>query len=297
MATTRKFTRSGALCVFLLATACSSTPDKPKAQSPFEIVEQAFDSGGEKRPYVVLNNKRYISGPYGDEHEVTALIDIIKHNSTPATISNRAVNLPNKPANLILTVYDYNASGECGNHQFHVYEGDELQILQFDFPENNKITRIRDYTRGPTPFISAGLWGPYDHTDGTIMEMCLLSGDGSKDGMGLMEGGYEIGWITNIIDWKQAELGTEYANAVRTTSNCLQQQVALVKQSTTIHDSEKTTSVSGGTYRVQPGDTLGNIAQKIYGDSSRWIDLYTANGSLIGSDPNSLPANITLVIP
>ena len=297
MATLRKFPRSGALCVLLLVTACSSAPDKPRPLNPFEIVEQAFSSGGEKRPYVVLDNKRYISGPYGDEHEVTALIEIIKHNSTPTTISNRAVNLPNKPANLILTVYDYKTPGECGNHSFHVYEGDELQILQFDFPENNKITHIRDYTRGPTPFISAGLWGPYDHTDGTIMEMCLLSGDGGKDGMGLIEGGYEIGWITNIIDWKQAELGTEYANAVRTTSQCLQQQVALAKQTTAIQRPEKTAPASDGTYRVQPGDTLGMIAQKVYGDSSRWIDIYTANVNLIGTDPNSLPANVTLAIP
>ena len=297
MLTTGKFTHLATLCTLILASACSSVPDKQQPQSPFEIVELGLDDDGEKRPYIVFDNKRYISGPYGDEPDVIALINTIKHNSSPAIISNRALNLPNKPANLMLTVYDFKTPDECGGYNFHVYEGEELQILQFDFPEDGKITRIRDYTQGPTPFVSAGLWGPYDHTDGTTMEMCLLAGDGSKDGMALMEGGYEIGWITNIVDWKQAELGTGYADAVKASNRCLQQHTALAKQSTLPQTPKQMQPVSKGTYRVQSGDTLGSIARKVYGDSSRWIDLYTANSSLIGSDPNSLPDNIILELP
>ena len=296
MAATGKFSHLGTLCTLLLAGACSGVPDKQQPQSPFEMVELGLDDDGEKRRYIVLDNKRYISGPYGDRHDVTSLIETIKLNSSPAIISNRALNLPNKPANLMLTVYDFSTPGECGGYDFHVYEGEELQILQFDFPEDGKITRIRDYTLGPTPFVSAGLWGPYDHTDGTTMDMCLLSGDAGKDGMGLMEGGYEIGWITNIVDWKQAELGEEYASAVSTSNRCLQQQLALARQSTSTPARRQTTT-PGGAYRVQPGDTLGSIAHKVYGDSGRWIDIYTANGTAIGSDPNRLPAGITLELP
>lgn len=289
--------RTGMLCISLLASACSSVSDKQQPLGPFETVERNSNTSGEKRPYIILDTKRYISGPYGDEKEVLALVNTIKTHSTPTTVSNRAVNLPNKPANLTLTVYDYKVPDECGGQNFHVYEGDKLEILQFDFPENKKITRIRDYIKGPTPFVSAGLWGPYDHTDGTAVEMCLLAGEGRKDGMGLMEGRYEIGWITNIVDWKQAELGTEYASAVKTASRCLQQQTALAKQSTTPRRLKKSTPMTGGAYRIQPGDTLGSIAQKIYGDFSRWIDIYTANSNLIGSNPNSLPAGVTLAIP
>ena len=296
MAQAGMYARTGMLLVFLLAGACA-VPEKQQPPGPFETVEQSADHNSEQRRYIRLDTKRYISGPYGDEQAVLSLIDTIKAHSKPSTISNRAVNLPNKPANLSLTVYDYHAPKECGGHKFHVYEGDELQILQFDFPENKKITRIRDYTKGPTPFVSAGLWGPYDHTEGTAVEMCLLAGDGRKDGMGLMESDYEIGWITNIVDWRQAELGAEYASAVNTTSRCLQQQTALAEQSTMPRRPEKETSMASDSYQVQPGDTLGSIARKVYGDFSRWIDLYTANGDVIGSNPNSLPAGVTLAVP
>jgi len=290
------YARAGTLLVFLLAGACA-VPEKQQPPGPFETVEQSADHNSEQRRYIILDTKRYISGPYGDKQAILSLIDTIKAHSKSSTISNRAVNLPNKPANLSLTVYDYDAPNECGGYEFHVYEGDELQILQFDFPENKKITRIRDYTKGPTPFVSAGLWGPYDHTEGTAVEMCLLAGDGRKDGMGLMESGYEIGWITNIVDWRQAELGAEYASAVSNTNLCLQRQTALAGGATTSGMPKKVAPSAGGTYRVQTGDTLGSIARDVYGDFGRWIEIYTANSASIGENPNKLPANIILNLP
>ncbi|VAW76600.1 hypothetical protein MNBD_GAMMA15-452 [hydrothermal vent metagenome] len=297
MVQARMHPRTGILFIFLLVSACASTPEKHQPLDPFETVEQSSDGSSEKRRYIILDTKRYISGPYGEEQEVLALITTIKNSSKPSAISNRAVNLPNKPANLSLTVYDYDAPGECGGHTFRVYEGDELQILEFDFPENNKITRIRDYTRGPTPFVSAGLWGPYDHTEGTAVEMCLLAGEGRKDGMGLMESRYVIGWITNIVDWKQAELGAEYASAVSNTNNCLRGQASLAEASVRPQKSKAMTPKSGGTYQVRAGDTLGSIARDVYGDFGRWIELYTANSVSIGENPNKLPADIILKLP
>ncbi len=144
MARTGKFVHLCILCIVSLASACSGTPDQQRPKGPFETVELALDGDGENRRYIVFDSKRYISGPYGNKGEIIALINTIKHSSIPATVSNRSVNLPNKAANLTLTVYDYAAPDECG--------------------------------------------------------------------------GYEIGWITNILDWEQAELGTEYANAVDVTS-------------------------------------------------------------------------------
>jgi len=38
-----------------------------------------------------------------------------------------------------------------------------------------------------------------------------------------------------------------------------------------------TVPVSGNTYVVQSGDTLRSIAQKVWGDPSRWIEIYKAN--------------------
>lgn len=44
-------------------------------------------------------------------------------------------------------------------------------------------------------------------------------------------------------------------------------------------------TTSGGTYTVVPGDTLSKIAQKVYGDSSLWRQLWDKNKDII-SDPN-----------
>lgn len=51
------------------------------------------------------------------------------------------------------------------------------------------------------------------------------------------------------------------------------------------------------TYTVKKGDTLSIIAQKVYGDSKRWIDIYNANKSKIGNNPNKLKEGLVLVIP
>lgn len=42
------------------------------------------------------------------------------------------------------------------------------------------------------------------------------------------------------------------------------------------------------TYTVKPGDNLWIIAKKTLGDGSKWRDIYNANVSVIGKDPNIL---------
>jgi nucleoid-associated protein YgaU len=264
-------------------TACTTPPARqPGPTDPFTTAERATDTPTPDRKYIVLGNKRFISGPYGDKDDIMQVIDAVKKNSTPAHISNRAVNLPNKPANLTLTVYSYVTPPECGGYRFHVYEGDQLQILQYDYEEGLEPTIIRDYTVGPTQFVAPGLWGPYDHTESTALEMCLLPGNSAKDGGALQEGNYEIGWITNITDWKQAELGNEYASAVNRTARCL-------------------SGKNGGNrmtqYHVLPGDSLSSISQRVYGNTNGWRAIYDANRELIGTNHDTLPSGIVLTIP
>lgn len=60
-----------------------------------------------------------------------------------------------------------------------------------------------------------------------------------------------------------------------------------------------TTSVSGQSYTVQPGDFLAAIAQRFYGDGSdaSWQKIYEANRDVIGSDPTKIKVGMVLIIP
>jgi hypothetical protein len=50
-------------------------------------------------------------------------------------------------------------------------------------------------------------------------------------------------------------------------------------------------------YVVQPGDTLGGIAQQFYGSPENWRAIYLANRSAIGADPNLIFDGQRLLIP
>lgn len=50
-------------------------------------------------------------------------------------------------------------------------------------------------------------------------------------------------------------------------------------------------------YTVKPGDSLWAIAKRVYGDGSRWREIYDANARTIGTDPNTITAGQELRIP
>lgn len=50
------------------------------------------------------------------------------------------------------------------------------------------------------------------------------------------------------------------------------------------------------TYVIKPGDTLAKIAQAMYGDASRWKEIYQANKSVI-ANPDVIQVGVTLTIP
>lgn len=54
---------------------------------------------------------------------------------------------------------------------------------------------------------------------------------------------------------------------------------------------------SGGTYTVKKGDSLWKIAASQLGDGSRWTEIYNANKSVIGGNPNLIYPGQKLTIP
>jgi nucleoid-associated protein YgaU len=57
------------------------------------------------------------------------------------------------------------------------------------------------------------------------------------------------------------------------------------------------TAASRAVGNVQPGDSLGSIAQLFYNDASRWRAIYAANRGVIGANPNRIQPGQTLNIP
>ena len=56
-------------------------------------------------------------------------------------------------------------------------------------------------------------------------------------------------------------------------------------------------SIETKTYVVKKGDSLSAIAQREMGNGDRWPELYAANKSAIGNDPDLIHPGLELVIP
>lgn len=59
---------------------------------------------------------------------------------------------------------------------------------------------------------------------------------------------------------------------------------------------DEMTEQKARTYVVQPGDTLAKIAKAVYGDASRWPEIFEANRDSI-SDPDVIQVGQELRIP
>lgn len=59
---------------------------------------------------------------------------------------------------------------------------------------------------------------------------------------------------------------------------------------------EATNPAAGREYRIRKDETLSSIAERVYGKSSRWRDIWAANRTRI-PDPRRMRAGLTIVLP
>lgn len=68
------------------------------------------------------------------------------------------------------------------------------------------------------------------------------------------------------------------------------------KVATAVHPELAAAGAAGGSYTVQSGDTLWNIAETVYGDGSKYSKIFDANTELLESPDQIFPGQ-RLVIP
>ena len=74
------------------------------------------------------------------------------------------------------------------------------------------------------------------------------------------------------------------------------EEVSPVDITAAVPDNTDSEIAVGGTYTVEKGDCLWNIAKKLYGDPLRWTEIYQANQGQI-ANPNLIFVGQVLIIP
>lgn len=59
----------------------------------------------------------------------------------------------------------------------------------------------------------------------------------------------------------------------------------------------KPAAAQGESYTVVSGDSLSKIAKRHYGDAAKWHQIYDANKSTIGSNPDHIEVGQVLTLP
>lgn len=101
------------------------------------------------------------------------------------------------------------------------------------------------------------------------------------------ESGGDVGTYSYDITLK------EYQEVSLKTVSVSSALIATVQDVTTRVDSSSTPK----TYTVKKGDCLYNIAKSLYGNGAKYTDIYSANKSIIGSNPNLIYPGQILKIP
>ena len=133
---------------------------------------------------------------------------------------------------------------------------------------------------------------------------------GDIDGTGAKDWGHVVAWVpergqflSSPLYWSQG-YGQSWVNSIEEVESILgctfvgySADLNGLQVATYTEDPAPTPSPSGTTYTVVPGDTLWGIAVTFYGDGTRYPEIYNANISTIGNDPNLILPGQVLTIP
>ncbi len=173
-------------------------------------------AGGAKSTDIDANSFAQ-SGQFGHGYAVRSTIGTVKTQGSQDRLSSRAIRLPEQPLGEI-TAFAFQYPSQCGGHEFHVYEADGMQILEYNYAASDGGSHdIRDYIAGPSPFVQPGLWTAYDHTADSISTMTPHY---EKRGDRMFNGVYSQGLITNLPSFDQKSLGKAYQQALSDAFAC-----------------------------------------------------------------------------
>lgn len=152
------------------------------------------------------------------EAEIVDTMSTVKASGTHQVVRSNAIRLPMQTLHPI-TIYAYQYPASCGSHFFRVLESGETEILEYSHlrPEDGTVFVIRDYVRGPSPFIEPGLWTSYDHTAMDIPDMMARL---AKTSSAVTPHTYSQGLVTGLATMTQQELDVAYRSALKTASEC-----------------------------------------------------------------------------
>lgn len=157
------------------------------------------------------------SGQFGHGYAVRSTIGTVKTQGSQDRLGSRAIHLPEQPLGGI-TAFAFQYPSQCGGHEFHVYEADGVQILEYNYAaRDGESHNIRDYIAGPSPFVQPGLWTAYDHTADSISTMTPQY---EKRGDRMFTGVYSQGLVTNLPSYDQKYLGQAYQKALSDAFAC-----------------------------------------------------------------------------
>lgn len=202
-------------------------------------------------------------------------IKINNANKTIVTINEGQINMLKKAG---LTDVEFECSIPQVKYPFAVYKSGFKEASYFmDYFESLK-TRRKPFQFIVSRYMPGGRMLFYTNMQ-VSMESYTLT-EQAKDG-------FDLSVKINLKQYR--EYSTKTVRLIDSDSG-IEAEIQEQRDSTTAPEAPQS-------YLVEKGDCLWNIAKRIYGDGSRWQEIYEANKSVVGGNPNLIYPGQELTIP